>query len=105
MSTPEPANVSPLVEEGPKQDVKSDSSKNNIYTYVLSFVVIALVLYIFYYSYTCFQGNQDIMEENFIERTVKTGTDSDKAFDMNAEIKKLEEKQERNLIQLRNRSK
>lgn len=88
--------------EEPKSD---DQSKNKYITYILAAIVVSLVLYLLYYSYTCFCENQAIeLSEPFIEKTVKTGIDSDKSFDIDVEVNKLSERQEEYLKQINNSS-
>lgn len=65
----------------------------------MKFIVLGCIIYLFYYAYQCFQTNQSI-NEGFIEKTIKTGTESDLSFDVGAEIKKLNELHERLLSQL-----
>ena len=79
---------------------KSDSPKTNKYTYILIAIVAVLVLYLIYYAYTSFYVNQDT-DECFIEKTVKTGTESDVEFDMDVEVSKLKRLQEKYLASLR----
>ena len=77
-------------------------SRYSSYTYLLSVVVVGLVLYLFYYSYQCFQSNSDDMiSESFIEKTVKTGPGSDRSFDMNEEVDRLRKLQEDYLASLK----
>lgn len=83
------------------QDSTESDNKRSVYTYILAGIVISLVLYIFYYSYGCFQSNQDLaINEGFIEKTIKSGPDSDKSFDMDSEIKRLSDMQEQFLRKL-----
>lgn len=105
--------TSPLIEMSPvvKADDVKDLKKNEVeklgggfgenswYTYALAGIVIVLVLYMFYYSYSCFCENQEL-SENFIEKTVKTGIDSDRSFDVSSEVKKLSQLQEQYLQQI-----
>ncbi len=65
----------------------------------LKIFICACVLYMFFYSYKCFCANQTI-NEGFIEKTIKTGTESDLSFDVDAEVKKLSDLQEKYLVQL-----
>ena len=70
------------------------------YTYVLSIIIIGLVVYLLYYSYTCFYENQDLINEPFIEKTIKTGIDDDRVFDVDGEVNKLRQLQEKYLNSL-----
>ena len=70
------------------------------YTYVLSIIIIGLVVYLLYYSYTCFYENQDLINEPFIEKTIKTGIDDDRVFDVDGEVNKLRKLQEKYLNSL-----
>jgi hypothetical protein len=69
---------------------------SSLQTCLMGIIVIALVVYILYYSYSCFCENQDF-DEAFIEKTVKTGTEDDKSFDVDAEIVRLSDLQEKYL--------
>jgi hypothetical protein len=71
-------------------------------TYLLGTVAVLLVLYIFYYSYTCFCNNQHF-DEPFIEKTIKTGIDDDRSFDVDVEVKRLSDIQEQYLRKLNTR--
>jgi hypothetical protein len=72
------------------------------YTYVLSFLVVAIVIGLLYHSYSCYCTNQDTYEdsEGFIEKTVKSSTDSDSSFDVDDQVNQLIRKQEKYLAQL-----
>jgi hypothetical protein len=104
-SNTDTAEISPLVENtltGPNalNDDFSGICGRTIYTYGLSLVVFGLVVCLLYYSYTCFYENQELIIDPFIEKTVKTGTDSDKVFDVDGEINKLRRLQEKYLEKL-----
>lgn len=71
-------------------------------TCLMGLMVIALVVYILYYSYSCFCENQNF-DEAFIEKTVKTGTESDKSFDVDTEITRLSDLQEQYLEKINSR--
>jgi hypothetical protein len=77
------------------KDNETDIKKNNttVYTYILSFIIVGLILYLLYYSYCCFYNNQE-NNESFITKPIKTGIDSDKSFDIESEISKLRRAQE-----------
>lgn len=79
-----------------KDNNETDSKKNNttVYTYILSFIIVGLILYLLYYSFCCFYNNQEINNESFITKPIKTGIDSDKSFDIESEISKLRRAQE-----------
>jgi hypothetical protein len=98
VQTTNASEISPLVDNIPNDDISISSG--NMYTYGLSFVVCILVVYLLYYSYTCFYENQELIIEPFIEKTVKTGTDSDKVFDVDGEVNKLRQLQEKYLEKL-----
>ena len=74
----------------------------NYYTYILGFFVIAIVIYLLWNSYSCFYANQDLLTESFLTGTVKTGTDDDIVFDVEGEINKLREMQEKYLNKIKN---
>ena len=97
--------VSPLLEtvtrDTPaKVDVVTVGDARTPYTYVLSIIIIGLVVYLLYYSYTCFYENQDLINEPFIEKTIKTGIDDDRVFDVDGEVNKLRQLQEKFLNNL-----
>ena len=73
----------------------------NYYTYILGFFVIAIVIYLLWTSYSCFYANQDLLTEPFLTGTVKTGTDDDIVFDVEGEINKLREMQEKYLNKIK----
>jgi hypothetical protein len=70
------------------------------YNYGYIIIISLLIVYIFYYSYNSFCENQN--SEPFIEKTVKTGIDADKSFDVDEEVKKLSDLQEQYLRKLNN---
>lgn len=70
------------------------------YTHILGVIIIGLVVYLLYYSYSCFYENQDLNNEPFIEKTVKTGIDDDQVFDVDSEVNKLRQLQEKYLVSL-----
>jgi hypothetical protein len=85
-----------------KENNKLDSVKGyNYYTYILGFFVIAIVIYLLWNSYSCFYANQDLLTESFLTGTVKTGTDDDIVFDVEGEINKLREMQEKYLNKIK----
>jgi len=100
-SSSEIVTVSPLLEATDNTPVKGDvvtvASDRSPYTYVLSIIIIGLVVYLLYYSYTCFYENQDLINEPFIEKTIKTGIDDDHVFDVDDEVNKLRQLQEKYL--------
>jgi hypothetical protein len=75
------------------------------YTYLLSLVVVVIVIGLLYHSYNCYCTNQDLYEdsEGFIEKTVKSGTDSDLSFDVDYQVNQLNQKQEKYLAQQKNK--
>jgi hypothetical protein len=104
-SSSEIATVSPLLEtvtgDTPvKGGVITVAYTRTPYTYVLSIIIIGLVVYLLYYSYTCFYDNQDLINEPFIEKTIKTGIDDDHVFDVDGEVNKLRQLQEKYLNSL-----
>ena len=80
--------------EEPKKKIIDDRTQMAIKLFIC-----ACILYMFFYSYKCFCSNQTI-NEGFIEKTIKTGTESDLSFDIGAEVKKLSDAQEKYLVQL-----
>lgn len=80
--------------EKPKKKIIDDRTQM-----ILKIIICACILYMFFYSYKCFCSNQSINEE-FIEKTIKTGTETDLSFDVDAEVKKLSDMQEKYLVQL-----
>jgi hypothetical protein len=81
-------------------DVTSLTKETGIYTYILAIIIISLVVYLLYYSYTCFYENQDMITDPFTEQTVKSGRDSDTIFDVDHEVNKLRQLQEKYLSTL-----
>jgi hypothetical protein len=73
------------------------------YFYMTACVVVALLVYMLYYSYTCFYENQDLINEPFIEKTIQTGISDDKVFDVETEVNKLREFQENYLNSINKR--
>ena len=102
-------NVKPESSKTPKQLIlqKNNNGKElkggsyNCYTYILGFFVIAIVIYLLWNSYSCFYANQDLLTESFLTGTVKTGTDDDIVFDVEGEINKLREMQEKYLNKIK----
>lgn len=83
----------------PEKDVKPSTQKS-YYTYFLTIIVLALILTLFYHAYSCFCANQVELNEGFIEKTIKTGTDSDLSFDVDDEVNKLARMQEQYLSRI-----
>jgi uncharacterized protein HemX len=110
MSSTESESESSIIESTPTTKVAVVTSKpeatpkiaTTYYTYVLSLLVVAIVIGLLYHSYSCYCTNQDIYEdsEGFIEKTVKSGTDSDSSFDVDNQVNQLIRKQEEYLSQL-----
>lgn len=103
--------ASPLMEPTPSdpdsssllEDDTSDKKKKYI-RFALIALVVLLVIYIMYYSYSCFCSNQALgSPEKFTEKTVKSGVDSDKSFDIDAEVQRLSDLQEQYLRKLNRR--
>jgi hypothetical protein len=95
----------PVINESMNTPHKTENTPNperTYYTYILSLVVVAIVIGLLYHSYSCYCTNQDIYEdaEGFIEKTVKSGTDSDLSFDVDNQVNQLIQKQERYLTQI-----
>ena len=96
----------------PDTDKKEESTggpeeiKKKYMTYVLSFIVICIVIYFLYNAYVSFYNNR---KEPFLLQQPRTDTQSDKTdktditFDMDIEIKKLIQLQEKYLEQLGSR--
>jgi len=110
-------NESPLMESTktihlPQQsNFKHDTQKNIdepihggamdiCYRYGYVVIIGLLIVYIFYYSYNSFCENQN--SEPFIEKTIRTGIDDDRSFDVDAEVKRLSDLQEQYLRKLNN---
>jgi hypothetical protein len=86
----------------PKLDV-TNTTERSYSTYILSFVVVVIVIGLMYHSYSCYCTNQDLYEdtdEGFIEKTIKSGTDSDSSFDVDDKVNQLIKKQEKYLASL-----
>ena len=79
---------------------KEPEKKKNYVPYIIAAVIVAFVIYVFYYSYSCFQLNQAPPLEPFIEKTIKTGTETDKSFDIDTEVRRLSDLQEKYLRDL-----
>jgi cell division protein FtsL len=71
---------------------------NSSYTFLLVAVVICLVLFLIYHAYSCFCINQEI--EPYLNTQPRTDIQSDKAFDVDDEVKKLSQMQEQYLEKL-----
>ena len=70
--------------------------------YIKAIFIVAIVIGILYYSYTCFCENQSLsLTEPYTEKTEKSGIDDDNAFDVDSEINKLRELQEKYLTILK----
>jgi hypothetical protein len=85
--------------EEPSVERNSEEIKKDYMTYVLSFVVICIVVYLLYNAYLSFCNNRN---ESFLQQQPRTDTQSDKndiTFDMDIEIKKLIQMQEKYLEQ------
>jgi hypothetical protein len=93
-------NKSPFIESNNQEQPKS-SINTYIQKYTLSIVVIVIIFYILYKSYNNFYANQDT--EPFIEKTIKTGIDDDKSFDVDTEVSRLSNMQESYLKKLNSR--
>jgi cell division protein FtsL len=108
MSSPELESESSLIETTPNIAMKilktEDTSKTerSYYTYILSIVVVAIIVGLLYHSYSCYCTNQDLYEdsEGFIEKTIKSGTDSDSSFDVDDQVNQLIKKQDKYLAQI-----
>jgi len=74
---------SPLIESNDKIEDSTMNYTKNIYTYILSFIVVGLVIYLAYYSYTCFYDNQYIVD-TIAEKSSKS-IDADE-FDVDKEV-------------------
>jgi hypothetical protein len=74
---------------------------NNYYTYGVGFFISVILIYLLWTSYSCFYANQDLINEPFLTGTVKSGTSDDIVFDVEGEINKLREMQERYLDKIR----
>lgn len=77
-----------------------DIKNTNIYTYLLSFIVVCLVIYLIYYSYTCFYDNQYINTN--IEKPIKSSDDDncDDVFNVDKEVNKLIDLQDKYLSKI-----
>jgi hypothetical protein len=83
--------------------IKSKYTKRTkICTYILAFVVVAIVVGIIYCSCMKFKENQETdVCDSFLEKTIKSGPADDKSFDVDAEVKRLSELQESYLEKLK----
>jgi len=70
--------------------------------YIFGFLSVCVLVYLMWYSYKSFYENQDLCYEPFISKTIKTGTDYDKVFDVESEVNKLREMQENFLYRQKN---
>lgn len=78
-------------------EIKGEEKKSlKDYSHLGAAVAACVVLYILYMVYNNFMTNQCAVEE-FTEKTIKTGVDDDKVFDVEGEINKLRELQEKYL--------
>lgn len=91
--------TSPLIENS--AEVKKPEVKKPSYTYVLVVVVILLMMFLCFHAYTCFHTNQNMnFLEPYINGPPRTDTQADKPFDVDKEVKKLIQMQERFLEKL-----
>ncbi len=74
---------SPLIDTNDKIEDSTMNYTKNIYTYILSFIVVGLVIYLAYYSYTCFYDNQYIVDA-ISEKSSKSIDDDE--FDVDKEV-------------------
>ena len=86
-----------------KSDVKNTICKDifnkNGIQYLIMGVSVLVILYILYKAGYCFYKKQSDCD-SFISKTIKTGTDSDKSFDVEIEVNELIKKQESYLHKL-----
>jgi hypothetical protein len=96
-----------VVKESPIKTENTLKIERTYYTYILSLLVVTIIIGLLYHSYSCYCTNQDLYEdpEGFIEKTVKSGTDSDLSFDVDDQIKQLMQKQEKYLARLQEKEK
>ena len=90
----------PNVVDTSKQE--GDPTERSYYTYILSLLVVVIIVGLMYHSYSCYCANQDLYEddEGFIEKTIKSGADSDLSFDVDDHVNQLIKKQEKYLASL-----
>ena len=79
----------------------TNTSSNNYYMYMVGFLIIAVIIYLLWTSYSCFYDNQDLFDDPFISGTIKSSPDDDIVFDVDGEINKLRELQENYLNNLK----
>lgn len=79
--------------------LKLTGDKYKSYTCILAVIIVCIIILGCYYAYSCFCANQDI-EESYINKQPRTDQPGDKAFDVDAEIKKLIQLQEQYLAKL-----
>jgi hypothetical protein len=86
---------------------KNNKIERSYYTYMLGLLVVTIVICLLYHSYSCYCVNQDLYEnedEGFIDKTIKSGTDSDLSFDVDDEVTRLIQKQEKYLDHIQKNS-
>ncbi len=84
-----------------KNNIVESGDGSSYYTYVVGFFISVILIYLLWTSYSCFYANQDLINEPFLTGTVKTGTDDDIVFDVEGEINKLREDQEKYLNKIK----
>jgi predicted negative regulator of RcsB-dependent stress response len=104
-------NISPIVETTEPVDVigvGGDATitkdvHNSTYKIMLIGVVVIVLLFVVWHSYSCFTTNQLIsFPETYVNEQPRTDPQSDDSFDVNDEIKKLIQLQENHLGKIRN---
>lgn len=91
---------SPLV-ENKDENITKGGNKPKSYTYMLIIVILLLLIFLCYHAYSCFQMNQDIIFlESYKNGPPRSDPQSDNAFDVEKEVKKLIQMQERFLEKL-----
>lgn len=95
---------SPLVENNKEHvfnTIKGGNNEQKSYTHILIIVIILLLIFLFYHAYSCFQVNQDItFLESYKNGPPRSDPQSDNAFDVEKEVKKLIQMQEQFLEKL-----
>ena len=96
--TIDPQSVEPPAD--PFVDTKSKDVKTEhiIYKYVIPILIVCIVVFVFYQAYVRFYENQH--SEPYINPQPRTDPQSDKSFDVDAEVKKLIQSQEKYLAEL-----
>lgn len=96
-------NDSPIIDDTINSLNDKDTAKESplLYTMMLSVCVVVIILFLIYHSYSCFCNNRESdVGESYINEQPRTDIQTDNSFDVDSEVKKLVQFQERHLEKL-----